>query len=720
MSGKLTRKERAKLQSEQHKAELATDESVPVAVKKKIPQPATRPRLRDYDFVKRLNLILILLAAGVYLNSLGNQYALDDYGLILENQDTKGGVANVGKILSTSYRSGMLGGDVTLYRPLSKVMFAIEWSMSENNPFIGHFFNVLLFTLSVVLLFKMLRRYMNGQLVVPFLASVLFAVHPIHTEVVANIKGRDDILCFLFFVVTALYIHRYIFSKQTKHLVFAGVSYFLCMLSKESAITFVAIFPLMIYFFIPESKEALQQKSLIDNPPIGISGSLRRKMELQYKLRWLIGTPQRSVYFATAGVVLLFLVIRLLVLGIHASSPVPVVDNYIAGIDGFIGQRIAAIAIAGIYAIKLFVPYELVCDASIAQMPEFGMASWQFLVALVIYGGGIVFAILKFRSKHIVSFAVLYFLITFSVVSNIPFILGTNYGERLLYTPSLGVCIILAWAIHRIFFAEETKAESLNSFFKVNLKPIAVVGIIALIYSGITVMRNPVWYDNLSLYGTDMQISEKSCKLHYFYANHITQDEELKPYPVGSPEYNQIMDTAMIEFRNAMNLYPGYGDAIQKLAEMYYDKKQIDSAEYYYKLAVKTSPAMAMYRSNYGRLLFNENRLVEAEYQLQNAVHLNAQYPEAYNNLAAVYGTWGMKYRNLAVTRPDSATAYVAKSNQLFNKSLQNSLNAIASNPNFRAAYLSTSTTYQMLGDTQKAQEYANAAEKLRQQGIEK
>jgi hypothetical protein len=247
-----------------------------------------------------------------------------------------------------------------------------------------------------------------------------------------------------------------------------------------------------------------------------------------------------------------------------------------------------------------------------------------------------------------------------------------------------------------------------------------VVGIIALIYSGVTVMRNPVWYDNLSLYGTDAQISERSCKLHYFYANHITQDEYLSQYPVGTAEYNEIIDTAIVEFRTAMNLYPAYGDAIQKLAEMYYNKKQVDTSEYYYKLAIKTSPGMATYRSNYGRLLFDQQRLVEAEYQFQNAVHLNAQYPEAYNNLAAVYGTWGMKYRTLAANQPDSAEAYNAKANQLFNKSLQNSLNAIASNPNFAAAYETTAMTYGILGDGQKQQEYAKVGQQLRAQGIEK
>ena len=690
MSGKLSRKERAKLQSEQHKA-VQSGEPVPVNVPKPVrsggkkPQPLSRPQLKDSPLVKRLNLILILLAFGVYCNSLVNQYALDDYSLILENQDTKagGGLSNIFHILGTSYRNGTLAGDNQLYRPLSKVMFAIEWSMSPNNPFPGHFMNVSLYTLSIVLLFRMLRRYLTGQILVPFLATALFAVHPLHTEVVANIKGRDDILCFLLFVITALYVHRYVTLQKTKHLVFAGISFFFCMLSKESAITFVAVIPLMIYFFTNSDRIAAVKTSAV-----------------------------------VGGVALLFLGIRALVLHGNGFSPVPVVDNYIAGIDGFIGQRVTAIAIAGVYAVKLIAPYELVCDASVPQMPEYGFASWQFLFALLVYGGGLVFAIMKFRSKHLVSFAVLYFLITFSIVSNVPMLIGTNYAERLLYTPSLGFCLIVAWGIHKLLFTEETPTTDPGEFFSAHKKSIVPIGIIVAVFSAITVMRNPVWYDNVSLYGTDKQISENSCKLHYFYGNHITQQEYLAQFPEGSAERAELIDTALAEFRIAHRLYPKYGDAVERLAEMFYDKKQSDSAEFYYRLAIHDHPGMATYRSNYGRLLFDQKRYFEAEYHFRTAVFLNPRYPEAYNNLAAVYGTMGGQWGNRAEQFPDSAASYNQKARELYNKSIQNSLNAIASNPNFVPAYRTVSMTYGIIGDVANQQRYGQMAQQLEAAGI--
>jgi Tfp pilus assembly protein PilF len=694
MSGKLSRKERAKLQSEQHKAaQLEASESP--APKKKQPIPS-RPKLKDSVLVKRLNIILLILAVGVYFNSLQNQYALDDYSLILENEDTKagGGLGNIFHIFGSSYRNGTLGGDNTLYRPLSKVMFAIEWGISPNNPALNHFMNVALYALTVVLLFRMLRRYLTGQVLVPFIATVLFTVHPLHTEVIANIKGRDDILCFLLFVVTALYVHRYVMQQQTKHLVLAAVAFFFCMMSKESAITFVAVIPLMVYFFIPEGKT-----------------------ERPSRLRWLIEVPYRNVNIMMVGVGVLFLGIRYLVLHGSGVSPVPVVDNYIAGIDGFVGQRVAAIAIAGIYFVKLIAPYELVCDASVAQMPEYGFASWQFLLAIVVYGGGLAFAIMKFRSKHVVSFAVLYFLITFSIVSNVPMLIGTNYAERLLYTPSLGFCLIVAWGLHKFLFTEETSTTDLGEFFRTHTKSLVPVGIIAAVFFTITVMRNPVWYDNLSLYGNDMQISDKSCKMHYFYANHITQQDYLAQFAAGSPERAQIIDTALIEFRTAMNLYPAYGDAIQKLAEMYYDKKMQDTAEYYYRLAIRKAPAMATYRSNYGRLLFDQQRYYEAEYHFTVAVHLNARYPEAYNNLAAVYGTLGGKYANAANVVRDSTESYRQIAMMYYNKSIQNSLNAIASNPNFVPAYRTVSMTYGLIGDIGNQQKYGQMAQQLEAAG---
>lgn len=677
MSGKLTRKQRAELQSQQHKS--VSPETVVTPKKKAAP---IKIALKENPLVRRLNIILLILAVGVYCNTLVNQYALDDYGVILENTTTKQGASATFKILGSSYREGMMGGDNTLYRPLSKVMFAWEWSLSEQSPGLSHFVNVCLFALSIVLLFRMLRRYMKENIIVPFVAAAIFAVHPIHTEVVANIKGRDDILCFLFFVVTALYVHRYTLVQDTKFLVIAGVSFLLCMLSKESAITFVAVIPLLLYFFTNSSRETYFK----------VSG-------------------------VVAGVALLFLFIRWIVLSGGGMSPVPMVDNYIAGIDGFVAQRATAIAIGGLYLLKLVVPFGLVSDASVSQMPVYGFGSWEFLVSLVVFLAAAGFAIMKFKSKHPVSFAILYFFITFSVVSNIPFILGTNYGERLLYAPSLGMCIIFAWLLHRAFLSEENVSGTVGDFFRSQQKTVISLGVIAIAYSGVSVMRNAVWYDNETLYGTDMQISEKSCKMHYFYANHITQKEYLDQFAVGSAERSHIIDTAIVEFRNAISLCPVYTDPMQKLAEMYYDKKQLDSADLYYNRAIRLNPTSAIYRNNYGRMLFATGRLFEAQYQFECAIRCNMGYSTAYNNLAGTYGTQASQLINKAQKYPWLRADLEQKAMALFQKSIDMSLKSIAYDPYFISAYETTAMTYSSIQNPAKAQEYAGTAQQLKTSG---
>jgi len=711
MSGKLTRKERAELQRQQHKAATET-----VAVPKKKPAPV-KVVLKENTLIKRLNLLLIILAAGVYFNSLFNEYALDDYGVILENTQTREGTSAIFKILGSAYRTGTVTGDNTLYRPLSKVMFAIEWSLSPEGPGLNHFVNVSLFALSIVLLFRMLRRYMKENIIVPFVAAALFAVHPIHTEVVANIKGRDDILCFLFFIVTALYVHRYMLAQKTKFLVFAAVSFLLCMLSKESAITFVAVIPLMIYFFIPEGKNALQQKTLIDNPPFGINDKIRRRAELTYKLRWFIGSPQRSVYIVLSGVAILFLLVRFFVLAGGGISPVPYIDNYIVGIDGFLSQRATAIAIGGIYLTKLIVPYGLVCDASVAQMPVFGLGSWQFLVSLSVFLSAAAFALMKFRSKHPVSFAILYFFITFSIVSNIPFLLGTNYGERLMYAPSLGICIIAAWLLNRFLHAEENVSGTLGDFLKSQQKTVMALGVIVVAYSAVTILRNPVWHDNETLYGNDMQISDKSCKLRYFYGNHMTQSDSLDRLVKGSPEWNHRVDTGIAELRNSIALCPTYPDALQKLADVFLEKQQYDSAEYYYRRAIRVNPTSAIARNNFGSMLFEQKRYFEAQYQFESAIRFNRQYADAYNNLAGCIGTQGAAFVNKGNAYPWRKEEYYAKAMEYYQQSVNYSLLAIASDPNYIKGYETTAMTYQNMGNQAEAQKYSAAAQQLKNSG---
>lgn len=629
--------------------------------------------------IRNLNFILFALAFALYFNSLSSGWALDDYGVIKEIPFVQQGFAGIDDILTTGYRTGLIIADNDLYRPLSKVTFAIEWWLSPNSPGLHHFFNVALYALSVVLLSRMLRLYITDSVLIPFIASALFALHPLHTEVVANIKGRDDILCFLFFTVAAIQFHRFIVANRNKHLAAGAIFFFLSFLSKESAITFAAVIPLMIWFFYPEAEKERQLKT---------GGAL-------------------------IAVTLLFLAIRAIVLN-GPGGGVPVIDNFIAGIDSPVTQRTTAIFIGGIYLIKLLIPYQLVCDQSMNELTVAEPGDWRFLLSLAAFVAMGIFALMKLRQRHILSFSILYFLITFSLVSNVLMLIGTNYGERLLYAPSLGVCLAIAWLTRKFIQREEQSSADAGSFFLRNNKAMILLGVFAIPYSGLTIVRNAEWSNNDVLYSTDKRKAPLSAKLRFYYANEITQSDRLDRFKKGSTERLKIVDTALIDFRKAVEIYPGYGLAAQKLGEMYFEKGMNDSADFWYKHAIKTNPGQAMIRNNYGRFLFTTGRMDEADFQFTMALRLNPGYADALNNKAGSLGMKAGTYVVLAQKYPAGAAVWNQRAITLFNQSLEHSLKAIAYSPDYIQAYETTALTYTNLGDQANAAKYRNLANQAR------
>lgn len=151
---------------------------------------------------------VILLIALVYGNTLWNKYALDDAIVLTENKFVQKGVSGVADIFRYDSFTGFFGVQKNLvaggrYRPLSIVTFAVEQSLWGQQPALSHAINVTLFILVSLLLLGLLRDYATKVgLTMPdmwaWLAVVLFAVHPANTEVVANIKGRDELLSLLF------------------------------------------------------------------------------------------------------------------------------------------------------------------------------------------------------------------------------------------------------------------------------------------------------------------------------------------------------------------------------------------------------------------------------------------------------------------------------------------------------------------------------------------
>ena len=214
--------------------------------------------------------ILLLISFGFYCNTILHEYALDDVIVITKNNFTLKGFSGIYDLITkdtfdgyTTVKDLVAGGR---YRPLSVVTFALEIGLfGLNHPAISHFINVLLYCSVVLMLFVFLDRFLFKKLILlSFVTTLIFAIHPIHTEVVANIKSRDELMALLLTLISLYLFFTYLLNrKRKKYLIFSLIAFFLSLLSKENAVTFLAIIPLMLYFFYNKNLS-----SLIMNPNI--------------------------------------------------------------------------------------------------------------------------------------------------------------------------------------------------------------------------------------------------------------------------------------------------------------------------------------------------------------------------------------------------------------------------------------------------------------------
>ena len=196
--------------------------------------------------------ILCVLTFGLYISSVSFDYALDDTMVITGNKFTQRGFDGIGDIFRYESFRGYFGEQKNLlegdrYRPLSIATFAAEVGLlGKGNTAASHFINILLYALTAILMYRVLlfmfpprkedenpskfASFFN----VPFIATALFIVHPLHVEVVANIKGRDEILALLGELGTLYFTFRYLNDKSTKYLIALFAAFFVGIFSKES------------------------------------------------------------------------------------------------------------------------------------------------------------------------------------------------------------------------------------------------------------------------------------------------------------------------------------------------------------------------------------------------------------------------------------------------------------------------------------------------------
>ncbi len=490
-------------------------------------------------------ILLFALPFLVYLSTYSFGFVLDDKIVFSENNFVKEGINGIARIFSTESFSGYLGGQQNLvvgarYRPLSIATFAIEYELWGFKPGLSHLINVFLYAITGLLCFRVYRQLRPDfkkqawYLGIAFWASLLFLAHPIHTEAVANIKGRDEILCTLLSIGALFYGLQYAKTKRWLQLILMGLLFFMGILAKENAITFLAIIPLS---------------------------------------QWLFTKTKPKELLASAGLLLLltiiYLILRYQVIGYLLNTDLEIntiMNDPFLGMT--IGQKYATILYTlGKYLGLLFFPHPLTHDYYPYHIPVMDWGDWQVWGSGLLYLGLIVAMVIFFKKRKLISWSVAYFIISLSIVSNLLFPVGSFMNERFIFLSSFSFCLILAYLI----LYQLPKLLPGTSFF--NKVPLIIISIILLAYSAKTISRVPVWENEDSLNLAAIKVSKNSTRANSFYAYSLYQ-KALKTK--DRTEKKQLLDEAWPYVNKALAIYPTYTEALTCKAGILAEYYQMD------------------------------------------------------------------------------------------------------------------------------------------------
>ncbi|MCH7890758.1 MAG: hypothetical protein IH921_04565 [Gemmatimonadetes bacterium] len=429
----------------------------------------------------------VVMALVVYVPSLGNGFALDDTGDIVENT-TVHTLANTGDILTSPYRGRVPPGR-SPYRPVTSLTYALNWTMGSGSPVPFHAFNVALHGANTALV-TILLTTLGATPILALLGGAVFAVHPVHVEAVANSVGRGDALMALFVLLGALaYLGR--FRSAWARVGLVSLAYAMALASKENGVVLPALL-VMLSLLFPER--------------VGRAGRSERAGRTGGAERW---DSQLPLFAALAGVLVLYLTVRYQVLGtlFHRDAA-----PYIVMLPTSLRMTTAVANVTELVRLLLF-PADLVADYGPAVILPAGIGALRFWV-----GGGVLLGVAalavrtlarrgrglaeepptasSLRRSPWVTLGVVWVVLSLAVVGNVLFPVGVWVAERTLYLPTVGVSLlVVGLGQYAIGFLDESRPRLRWSF-------VGAATLLVLLGGARTWTRNAAWRDTEAVFLT--------------------------------------------------------------------------------------------------------------------------------------------------------------------------------------------------------------------------
>ncbi|KRT79189.1 hypothetical protein AMK59_8650 [Oryctes borbonicus] len=390
---------------------------------------------------------IIVTGTLCYFNSLFGSFVFDDTEAIVKNKDVLPSTP-----LINVFKNDFWGTDVSLntshksYRPITILTYRLNMFLSGSvlSPFHFHLTNVILYIVLCVLLYPMLRMFIKTQKQrtdVPFLSTLLFTVHPIHTEVVSGLVGRADLLCSILSIISML------LYKQ--------------LIKNSSVILFITIY-LLIVVAVLCKETAIMVLGLCSIYDVFVTKIVQNKFDIKF--------IYRNLGLVVAGITILYF--RFWIMNfegpIFAKN-----DNPAAFAENILIRVFTYNYIYFLNVLLMIWPRWLCFDWSMGCVPVidnlcdtriiFILLFWIFICTSFIK----IFGNLMYDTNSTTNALALSLLILpFVPASNIFFKVGFVIAERALLLPSAGYCLLIvlgAKKLQKRFYVKEHVSMRLAS-----------------------------------------------------------------------------------------------------------------------------------------------------------------------------------------------------------------------------------------------------------------
>ena len=519
----------------------------------------------------------------LHLNSLQNCFVLDDREAILTNFDVI-----QGNPLREIFRNDFWGVSMShpeshkSYRPITILSFRLQFDFHGLSPVAFHSVNVFLHSM-LTLLFTSSCFSITESRSVALLSGLLFGVHPIHTEAVAGLVGRAEILSGLFYVAAFIsYLESESWNKSpaARLLCFllSLAFVFLSLLSKEQGITILGLFVVDLLLRIVWEDSRISVVRWVKITAILLSGV----MMCYWRIFYVGGGTQPAFKDS---------------------------DNPAALSNSSLTRTLTYSYLGALNLWLLLCPYWLCCDWSMGSIE---LVHTMYDVRLLATAGALlltagitihsVIGVSFFRDRTVL-FSLLLMALPYLPASNLLFPVGFVIAERVLYLPSMGFHLLVSIGACRVVrhYRHRLVRDSVS----------VLLFLLVLLHSCQTVRRNSQWYSEETLSLSGLQINPSNAKLVLSVGNDYAQ----KGLTICEKYY-----------REAIELRPNYEAAWSNLGFVLFNMNRSQEAEQCYLQAVAIKWDHVDANVNYAHFLRIKERWPEAAERYQIVLSRRPSY----------------------------------------------------------------------------------------------